>query len=334
MRFASPASALLFIAVFLLFMLGLYAGRVAKKRTSCFAGGNASLLLKGNSSVRFFGGLLYFMGLAFIVLALMQPQLGRGKKTVKVEGLDIFFAVDVSESMLAQDIKPDRFSRSKNEIAKFISKLSGDRIGLIAFSGSAFIQCPLTTDYAACSMMLDTLTPGIISDAGTDIGEAVAAAMQGFVKEEKKHKVLIIISDGEDHGEKTDDYVESAADEGIVIYTIGVGTKEGVPIPVSDSSGGISGYKKDKKGEVVVTRLDDSKLKTIAEDAAGYYYDYTGGVVELNDIISEINKLEKKKIEEKIFISYDEKFQWFLLPGFIFIVLGELLVYRVKYGKN
>jgi len=260
-----------------------------------------------------------------LILSLARPQIGTKLRTVSREGQDIMIALDVSLSMLAEDIKPNRLAKAKHEIATFIDNLKGDRVGLIAFAGKPFVQCPLTLDYGAAKMFLDTMEPDIIPVPGTAIAGAIEKAIESFDQKEGKHKVLILITDGEDHVGKPVETAKIASKEGIVIYCVGIGSLQGVPIPVYDSRGNRTGYKKDRNGEVVMTKLDELTLEKIALETGGKYYRATPGEVELSKIYDEIFKMEKKKLRSKQYAQFEDRFQ--ILLGFsIFLLILEYLI--------
>jgi Ca-activated chloride channel family protein len=262
---------------------------------------------------------LIVIAVSFSILSLAMPQIGSRLTMTKRYGVDIMIAIDTSLSMLARDIKPDRIEKAKLELSSFIDKLKGDRIGILTFAGDSFMQCPLTLDYGAAKMFLSVVEPGMMSKPGTAIGDAIKSAIKSFAKKERKHKVLIILTDGEDHGTNPADAASAAKKEGIIIYTIGIGTKKGEPIPVVDQSGKINGYKKDRSGEVVMTKLDEEMLRKIALISDGKYYHATAGEFELDKIYDDINKMEKKELSSRLFTQYEDRFQYFL--GIVFILL-------------
>lgn len=254
------------------------------------------------------------------LIALARPQIGTKLEEVKRRGLDIFVAVDVSLSMKAEDIKPSRLEKAKHEVARLIDLLEGDRIGLIVFAGEAFIQCPLTLDYGAAKMFLDIMDPSIMPVQGTAIGKAILRAVESFVQSERKHKVLILITDGEDTVEDPMKAAELAEKEGVVIYTVGIGSPQGVPIPLYDGSGRRTGFKKDLEGNVVTTKLDSLTLEKIALQTSGKYYNATPSEMELNKIYESIGNMEKKELSSRVFSQYEDRFQYFLGLGLIFLI--------------
>lgn len=280
------------------------------------------LLSTSRSNTKF---VLFIMVIVLSILACANLQTGSKMEEVKREGIDIFLCVDISNSMNAEDIVPNRLERSKQAINNIINKLNGDRIGLIVFAGNAYIQLPITTDYAAAKMFLSTIDSNLIPSQGTEIGAAINLAARSFGNSENG-KAIIIISDGEDH--ENGDAVKAAQEaikSGIKIYTIGMGLEEGVPIPIYNQYGKRTGYKKDREGNIVITKLDDNMLRQIAEIGNGIYRRASNSNVGLNDIFDEINKAEKTEIETKVFTDYDDQFQWFLGAAIILLIIGMLI---------
>jgi len=272
---------------------------------------------------------LIMLCLAFtcLTIAMVNPKVGTKLETVKRQGVDIVFAVDVSKSMLAEDIAPNRIEKSKQLVTQIINNLASDRIGIIAYAGKAVPQLPITTDYAAAKMFLQSMNTDMLSSQGTAINEAIQLARTYFNDEEQTNRVLIIISDGEDHSDLSQDIAETAAEEGIKIFTIGVGSLKGAPIPIKQN-GIVLNYKKDRSGETVVTKLNEETLRAIAEEANGQYINglNTNEVVEaIRDIL---NKMDKKEFEAKEFAEYKDQFQWFLLLGIFFIIIDIFLLER------
>ena len=263
--------------------------------------------------------ILIIIAVSFLILALARPQIGTRLTMTKRYGVDIMIAIDTSLSMLAQDIKPNRLEKAKLEISSLMDKLRGDRVGILTFAGDSFMQCPLTLDYNALKMFLSIIEPGMMPKPGTAIGDAIRTAVKGFAKKERKHKALILLTDGEDHSTNPVEAANEAKKDGIIIYTIGIGTKKGEPIPVMDESGKVNGYKKDINGEVVMTKLDEEMLQKIALVTEGKYYHATAGEFELDRIYDEISKIEKKELSSRLFTQYEDRFQYFL--GFAFILL-------------
>lgn len=270
----------------------------------------------------------------FLVLACIRPQFGVKEQKMERKGIDVIVALDISKSMLAEDITPNRIDRAKHEIAKFISLLKGDRVGLIVFAGESFVQCPLTLDYGAAHMFLDVVNTSWIQLQGTALGEAIRQSAKAFRTEAKKHKVLVLISDGEDHeGEKEAlDAAKEASKEGVRIYTIGIGSESGVPIPLKKQSGNII-YKKDKNGNLVMTRLNALILEKIAHEAKGSYF-HAGSNLDLAIIYNEIAKMEKKDLGMNKLAVYEERYQIFLCIALFFLILEFIIPQRIRRKKE
>jgi Ca-activated chloride channel family protein len=212
--------------------------------------------------------------------------------------------------MLAEDIKPDRLSRSKQEIQRFAEHLDGDRVALVAFAGDAFLQCPLTSDYSAFRIFLDVLDPTLIDAPGTDLARAMEVSLGAFPKTPAagKHRVLVLLTDGEDHGGNALKMAREAADQGVTVYTVGIGSVNGVPIPVTDENG-VKSYKKDARGNIVSTRMDPDLLMQIARATGGKFYHAEPGHFELLDVLEAINSMEKQKLDSRQFSRYEDRFQ-------------------------
>ena len=292
---------------------------------------DAALLKKLSPNKSIFKAVLKMvvLSLAFacLAIALVNPKIGTKLETVKREGVDIVFAVDVSKSMLAEDIAPNRLEKSKQLVTQIINNLASDRVGIIAYAGKAFPQLPITTDYASAKMFLQSMNTDMISSQGTAINEAIKLAKTYFDDEEQTNRVLIIISDGEDHSEEAVAVAEEANEEGIRIFTIGVGDLKGGPIP-EKRNGIILNYKKDNQGETVSTRLNEETLKNIAAEANGVYINgkNTNDVVE--NIREILNGMDKTEFESKQFADFKNQFQWFLALGIFFLLIDIFLLER------
>jgi Ca-activated chloride channel family protein len=275
------------------------------------------------------------VGAVFVLLlALARPQLGTKLRTVTREGQDVVIALDVSRSMLAEDIQPSRLEKAKHEIASLIDRLSGDRVGLVAFAGRAFVQCPLTLDYGAARMFLDFMGPDLVPVPGTALAEAIRKSTDAFVEKERKHKVLILITDGEDHEGEPMEAAKEAAKEGVVIYTVGIGSPQGVPIPEADASGYRTGFKKDRNGQVVMTKLDDVTLEKIALETGGKYYRASTGEAELKQIADDISKMEKKGLASQQFVQFEDRFQSLVGVALMLLVLEAAVSDRRRLRKE
>jgi len=329
-RLAHPEYLYLYLLIPVLALFLAWSGHQRKKLLSRL--GDPELIDKLTASVslkkRRWKMALLLLSLSFIILALADPQIGTKLQKVKRKGVDIFVALDVSRSMLAEDVAPNRLEKARHEIAQFIDQLQGDRIGLIAFSGIAFVQCPLTLDYAAAKLFLKDMDTDMIPVPGTAIAEAIKTANRSFVTKELKHKVLILITDGEDHEGDAVKAAKEAAKDGVVIYTIGIGSPAGAPIPVFDKYGNKVGYKKDRNGQVVTTKLDVVTLQKIAFETNGKFHISSTGESELNKIYAEISKMEKKELSSRQFSQFEDRFQIFLLISLVLFILELLITER------
>ncbi len=269
----------------------------------------SSLILSVNDNNKKWKMVLVLISVFLIIFSMMRPQWGFEWKEVTRSGLDIIIALDTSKSMLAEDVKPNRLERSKLAVKDLIKKLQGDRLGLIAFAGNAFLQCPLTADYNGFMLSLDDLDVHTIPKGGTSLSNAVRVALDSYEGSKKKYKILVIITDGEDHEGNAQHWAEKAKEKGIKIFTIGIGTKEGEIIPITDESGRKI-YLKDKSGNVVKTRLDETTLQQIALSTGGSYLKSTNTEFGLDLIYEEkLSKMERREIKNKMVKQYNEKFR-------------------------
>ena len=267
------------------------------------------------------------LGFICLIIALVNPKIGTSLQTVKREGVDIVFAIDVSKSMLAEDIAPNRLEKAKQLTTQIINTLVSDRVGIIAYAAKAVPQLPITTDYSAAKMFLQNMNTDMLSSQGTAIDEAIQLSRSYYNDEEQTNRVLVIISDGEDHNNLSLDVAEAAAKEGIKIFTIGVGTEKGGPIPIK-RNGIVMSYKKDQNDATVITKLNKKTLSEIADEANGTYVDgkSTSDVIETVGGI--LNKMDKKEFEAKEFAEFKDQFQWFLGLGLFFLILDVLFLER------
>lgn len=318
---------LLVIPVLVLFFLLLLLWK--KQTQKRFA--NAALLKRLSPNKSIFKSVLKLVVLclafASLTLALVNPKVGTSLETVKREGVDIVFAVDVSKSMLAEDIKPNRLEKSQQLVSKIIDKLGSDRVGIIAYAGKAFPQLPITTDYSAAKMFLQNLNTDMLSSQGTAINEAINLAKTYYDDDQQTNRVLVILSDGEDHSEAAVQVAEEASKEGIKIFTIGVGDINGGPIPLR-RNGVLLNYKKDKQGETVITKLDEDTLKNIANQANGTYIN--GAITDkvVNQMTDILNKMDKTEFEAKQVANFESRFQWFLGLAILLLFIDIFLLER------
>lgn len=272
---------------------------------------------------------LFLIALCLLILALANPQIGSKFEEVKQSGIDVYILLDVSQSMKAEDIRPNRLEKAKNQIGMLIQRLKGDRIGLIVFSGEAYIQFPLTTDYSAAGLFLTAVDFNTVPQPGTSIADALRLAGSSFKEDAKTQKAIIIITDGEDHEGAVFDAVDEAVENGIKIYTIGLGSPSGTPIPVYDRNGNQVDYKKDSEGNTVLTKLDEQSLQEIADKGAGKYYRGSNSQNELDDIYKDLSKIEKSEYGSKRISDYEDRYYYFLAPA-IFLLLFEFFISEKK----
>lgn len=272
--------------------------------------------------------LIKSIAIILLVFALVNPKIGTELKTVKREGVDLVFAVDVSKSMLAEDIAPNRIIKSKRIVSEIFDKLGSDRVGIIAYASTAIPVLPITTDFSSARMFLESLNTDMLSSQGTSIEEAIRLSKNYYDDDNQTNRVLCIISDGEDHESQNINVSSIVGDTGITIFTIGVGSISGAPIPIKEKNI-IKSYKKDENGEVVITKLNEKILSEMALESNGKYFkgDNTNTVVNL--IIDELKEMDKKEFESKQFVAFKDQFQWFLGFGLFFLFL-DLIVYDKK----
>ncbi len=262
---------------------------------------------------------LFSIGFFFFVIGLSRPQIGAKLKEHQTKGAEIMIVLDVSNSMLAEDYSPNRLERAKLAISRLVDKLREDRIGLIVFAGNSFVQLPVTTDYVSAKMFLSSISTESVPVQGTAIGEAINTALRSFSAQSEKSRAIIVITDGENHEDDPVAVAKQAAEMGVRVFTIGVGAPEGKPIPMD------GGLLKDKDGNIVVTRLDETVLQDVAEAGNGLYVRAGNSEFGLNPIIDDIRKMEDEKYSSIVFEEYDEQFMYFLAISLFFFVL-EILV--------
>jgi len=272
--------------------------------------------------------IILMIAYAFLILGLSNPQIGSKLVEGERKGIDIMVALDVSNSMLAQDIKPDRLERAKQAISKMIDKLGNDRIGIVVFAGHAYVQLPITTDHAAAKLFVSTVNTKIVPTQGTAIGEAINMAVESFDKEGEHNKAIIVITDGENHEDDAVGAAAEAAKLGIKVFTIGMGLPEGSPIPLYNQYGNQTGFKKDRQGQTIVTKLNEDMLRQIAAAGNGSYARANNASTGLRKIFDDINQIEKKEIETKQFTDYEDRFQYYLAAALILLIIELLIAER------
>lgn len=265
------------------------------------------------------------LALACIIIALVNPKMGTKMETVKRQGIDIVFAVDISKSMLAEDVAPNRLEKTKQIVSQIINQLGNDRVGIVGYAGSAYPVLPMTTDYSITKMYLQSMNTNMVSSQGTAFNDAIQLAVDFFdVKDTSK--LIILVSDGEDHGEGVDDAVELAKEKGVRIITIGVGTEKGGPIPLRDDKGTIASYKKDQEGQTVITKLYPEVLKKIADNTKSKYIVGTTTKDVVEEIKKSLDKIEKSEFESQQIADFESQYQWFLALGFLLLLIDVFLL--------
>ncbi len=264
------------------------------------------------------------------ILMLSRPQFGSKIEDVKKQGVEVIIALDVSNSMLAEDIQPDRLTRAKQAISRLVDNLDNDKIGLIVFAGDAYTQIPITTDYVSAKMFLSTINPDMVPKQGTAIGAAISLGIRSFSPGEGKSKAMIIITDGENHEDDPVAKAEEAAKAGIIIHTIGIGSTEGVPVPVKTN--GKKDYLKDVDGNTVITKLDEDILKNIAISTDGNYVRASNSNIGLDQIFSDIRKMKKQELESTMYTEYNDQFQIFTAIT-LFMLLIDFIIMERKNRK-
>jgi Ca-activated chloride channel family protein len=260
------------------------------------------------------------------IIMLARPQFGSKIEDVKKQGVEVIIALDVSNSMLAEDIQPDRLTRAKQAISRLVDVLDNDKIGLIVFAGDAYIQIPVTTDYISAKMFLSTINPNMVAKQGTAIGSAINLAMRSFSPGEGKSKAIIIITDGENHEDDPVKDAEEASKAGIVIHTIGIGSTEGVPIPIVNN--GKKDYLKDANGNTVITKLDEDILKKIALSTNGNYVRASNSNIGLDEIYNDIKKMKKQDLESTMYTEYNDQFQVFAGIALFLLIVDFMVMER------
>jgi len=320
MRFAAPGYLWMLLALPLMAALFVLAFRRRRRALEIFGDLRLVRRLAATSSTerRVVKAALIVAAAFFLMLALARPQWGARLETVTRKGVDVVVAVDTSLSMMAEDVKPNRLAQARAAVSSLIEELQGDRIGLVAFSGRAYVACPLTLDYAAASLFLDVLEPDLIPVPGTAIAEAIRVADRAFPEGERRNRVIVLLTDGEDHEGDVEAAARAAAEDGITIYTLGIGTPEGEPIPMRNARGDVVGYKEDTKRRKVTSRLGEGSLQAIAAATGGRYYRSTPEGGELKRIYEAIAGMDQATLATRMHTAYEEHY---MLPLGIAILL-------------
>ncbi|MEX0609356.1 MAG: VWA domain-containing protein [Balneolaceae bacterium] len=307
------------------------AKQLKSKKRSYFSEELFSLLRKGYWP---FGGslrtILLLTGIFFVIISLAGPKIGTEVREVKRQGIDMLVALDLSASMNAEDVRPSRLEKAKFEINRLIERLRGDRVGLIVFSGEAYLQSPMTLDYSALRLFLDIAETDQMPSSATDFKSAMESALEAFEALEDNStdaaKVLLIISDGEDHGQSYDEALQALTNNNIAIYTLGVGTNEGSTIPVyEENSNRLIGYKRDNSGSVVTTRLQSNVLRSIANTGNGDFYSIERGNDGIDTFLARVDELEKGEFASQEYADYKNQFQWMGAFGLLFLAFSAMI---------
>lgn len=323
------------LALVPLTILFLWYARIRRRSAMALLGDTAlmgRLTESVNNRGRRWRSIFWVVALTMVLIATARPQWGTEVNVIEQKGLQIMVALDVSESMLAQDMRPDRLTRAKLEILELVGRLRGDEVGLVLFSGASFIQFPLTFDYTTARLFLNGAHTGLISRRGTALAGAIETALTAFDADREGQKVLLILTDGESHEGDSIAAARRAARSGVVIYTVGFGLDRGEPIPVFNRAGQVIGFKEDSEGTTVLTRLEEGTLRAVAEQTGGQYFRATQGRV-TEALVTEFGKLERASIESEVEVVRVERFQWFLLAALFVLAAGELIPERLPRRK-
>ncbi len=313
----------LFIAAMTLIVYRYYK---QQRAYDILAGGRLSLLCNVSKVKQIIRVTVLVAGIFFLFLALLRPQWNKSEETIMQEGRDLYIGLDISRSMLAVDSKPNRLASAKNKIKQVLKRLSCERVGLILFSGTAFVQCPLTSDYSAFYLYLDAVDAELISSGTTALDQAIKQALVSFsTMPERKNKLLVLFTDGEDFSHNLSGIKQEAAQNNLSIFTIGIGTPEGAPVPLFDVHGVQVGHQKDAKGNVVISRLNEGILNVLSQDAGGKYIRATDNDNDVIQFVREVEMREKEAVGEKKLSRYEDQYHYFSLVSFICFVVEWLL---------
>ena len=335
MRFGDPTYFYLFWCLLPLIFFMVWGMRKKQQLTQKFCGNPllSKLVHPGVEKRHRSKTIFVVLAILFLLFALTRPRWGYKWEDLHQRGVDVIVALDVSSSMLAEDIKPNRLERAKRKISDLLDMMEGDRIGSVAFAGTSFVQCPLTLDYGAARIFLAAIDTQLIPVQGTALGNAIETSVKAFRTQEKKSKALILITDGEDQTGKALSAAKSAGDQGVKIYTIGIGGEIGAPLP---NPSGAGGFRKDEQGEVILSKLDETTLQQIALETGGSYVRSVTGDIDLKTIYKDqINKhIEKKELKSERRKIWQERFQWFIFIALLFLVAETCLSEKRPLKKS
>lgn len=327
-RFANPEYLYLLFVLPLLGALYFYSNHRRMARLRAY--GDPELLArlmpdasKYRPAVKFW---LAWTALALCVIVLARPQFGSKLETVKRKGVEVVIALDISNSMLAPDVVPNRLEKAKKMISRLVDEMDNDRVGLVVFAGDAFTQLPITSDYISAKMFLDNIQPSLITTQGTAIGRALDVSMRSFTPREGVGRAIVVITDGENHEDGALEAAKRAAEKGIRIFVLGIGSPEGSPIPMEAGS---NQYRKDREGRVVVTRLNEAMCRDIAQAGDGMFIRVDNSNSAQRTLIAEVNKMAKADVESQVYTEYDEQFR-----PFAWLVLALLVAEMCVMGRK
>ncbi len=325
-KFANPNALYLYVVLLVVVAVFVYANH--RRKSALRKYGDPQLLAalmpevsEYKPRVKFW---ITFVALCFVVLLIARPQFGSKMETVKRQGIETIIALDISNSMLAEDVTPNRLERSKNIVSRLVDSFEDDKIGLIVFAGDAFIQLPITSDFISAKIFLESINPGLIARQGTNVKEAIDMATRSFTPREGVGKAIIIITDGENHEGGAVEAAKAAVEKGMTVYVMGVGSPEGAPIPAGRSGD----FRRDKEGNIIVTKLNEKMCQEIAAAGNGVYIriDNTGNALKV--LQKEIGSLAKADVETTVYSEYDEQFQVMAWIAFVLLLLEMLLMVK------
>lgn len=329
LQFAQPQFLLLILTIPLLFIAYAVMRRGRRKRIELFGNPDlvSTLIPRASKSRGWIKLSIYSLALFFFSLGLARPQLGAKLKEIETQGVEIMIALDVSNSMLAEDYTPNRLERAKLAISRLVDKMKEDRIGLIVFAGQAFVQLPVTTDYVSAKIFLNNITTGSVPVQGTALADAINTSVKSFSQESKNSRAIILITDGENHEDNPVEAASTAKGLGIQVYTLGIGSSEGKPIPLPGGD-----FLKDKDGNMVVTKLDEKTLAEVAKAGDGIFVKAGNSDFGLDALVEKIHNLDKQSYKSVVFEDFDEQYMYFFAIALFFLIIDFMIVDRK--GKN
>jgi Ca-activated chloride channel family protein len=342
MRFAFPEAFQLLWLIPLLIIAAVVFERRSRRKIKAALGEKLAPFLTSSVSVKKRRLKLFLKSLAlvFFIVALARPQLGKSLQEVKVQGVEMMIAFDVSNSMLAEDVKPSRLAHAKAEVDRLLDMLSGDKVGLVAFAGSSVVISPLTTDKGSLKMFVDSLSPESVENQGTNVKKAIEESRDAFERggvedtdSSKVTHVILVVSDGEDQEQGAIDEARKLASEGTRIFTLAFGTERGAPIPMRDERGFLRGYKRERGGQNIISKVKGDFLRNLAQTGKGSFHMATFGGEEAKQIKDDLDKLQKSEFGSQLATSFDERFQYPLFVGFLLLLLDMMLGERRRDGR-